>query len=90
MVYYGIKNKKTGELVKQFFRRNPRDNISVLSFNSMPDTLCFHIFFTRNRDAAEAVLREGIYEGEREAYKLDPSLEPVKKDLEIYRADFNL
>lgn len=90
MLYFGIKNKKTGELIRQFFRQNPKNNISVLSFGNVPDSLSVHIFLTRDRNAAVSVLRDGSYENGNEAYKLDTESVVAADDMEIYESEFNL
>lgn len=90
MRYFGIKNKKTGELIRQFCRQNSKDNIYVLSFDNVPDTLCCHIFLTKNKDTAASLLRDGYCEDNGEAYKLDAALDIAKEDLEIYESEFNL
>lgn len=90
MLYYGIKNKKTGELVRQFFRQDPGNNISVLSFDNVPGALCFHIFLTADKNGVETVLREGIFEKGKDSYMLAISLKALSEDLEIYQSEFNL
>lgn len=90
MTYYGIKNKKTGEMVREFFMRDPKNNISVLAFDTVPGSMGCHIFLSGNRSVAESVLRDGIYIGDRESYKLDEQLVLMKDDLVIDESEFNL
>ncbi|MHB1661921.1 MAG: hypothetical protein ACYCSQ_04755 [bacterium] len=86
MIYYGIKDKKTGQLLQQYFDRNTKRNISVLSLNYVADSLSSHIFLTKDRNAVMAILCDGYYQYNNEAYKLDCP----KDDLEIYETEFNL
>lgn len=86
MTYYGIKDKKTGQLLQQYFDRNTKRNISVLSLNCVADSLSSHIFLTKDKNAVMSILRDGYYKSNNEAYKLDGT----KDDLEIYETQFNL
>ena len=50
MTYYGIRNKQTGELLRQFFRKNAeKGNMSVISLDNIGDPLSVHIFLTKNK-----------------------------------------
>ena len=86
MTYYGIKDKKTGQLLRQFFSKNIKGNISVVSLKSIADPLSVHIFLTKNKNVAASLLRDGYCEYNNEAYKLDG----IKDNLEIYESEFNL
>ena len=86
MTYYGIKDKKTGQLLLQFFSKNVKGNTSVVSLKSIADPLYFHIFLTKNKKVAASLLRDGYCEYNNEAYKLDG----IKDNLEIYESEFNL
>ena len=86
MTYYGIKDKKTGQLLRQFFSKNVKGNMSVISLNNIADPLSVHIFLTKNKNVAAFLLRDGYCEYNNEAYKLDG----IKDNLEIYESEFNL
>ncbi|MHB1545894.1 MAG: hypothetical protein ACYCSB_06125 [bacterium] len=86
MTYYGIKDKKTGQLLLQFFGKNTKGGTSVVSLKSIADPLYFHIFLTKNKNIAESLLRDGHCKYDNESYKLDGA----KDDLEIYESEFNL
>ena len=86
MTYYGIKDKKTGQLLRQFFSKNVKGNMSVISLNNIADPLSVHIFLTKNKNVAASLLRDGYCEYNNEAYKLDG----IKDNLEIYESEFNL
>ncbi len=86
MTYYGIKDKKTGQLLRQFFSKNIKANMSVISINNIADPSSVHIFLTKNKNAAASLLRDGYCEYNNEAYKLDG----IKDNLEIYESEFNL
>ena len=86
MTYYGIKDKKTGQLLRQFFSKNVKGNMSVISLNNIADPLSVHIFLTKNKNVAASLLRDGYCEYNDEAYKLDG----IKDNLEIYESEFNL
>ncbi len=86
MTYYGIKDKKTGQLLRQFFSKNIKDNMSVISINNIADPSSVHIFLTKNKNVAASLLRDGYCEYNNEAYKLDG----IKDNLEIYESEFNL
>jgi hypothetical protein len=86
MTYYGIKDKKTGQLLRQFFSKNIKGNMSVISLNNIADPSSVHIFLTKNKNVAASLLRDGYCEYNDEAYKLDG----IKDNLEIYESEFNL
>lgn len=86
MTYYGIKDKKTGQLLRQFFSKNVKGNMSVISLNNIADPSSVHIFLTKNKNVAASLLRDGYCEYNNEAYKLDG----IKDNLEIYESEFNL
>ena len=86
MTYYGIKDKKTGQLLHQFFSKNIKGNMSVISLKNIADPLSVHIFLTKNKNVAASLLRDGYCEYNNEAYKLDG----IKDNLEIYESEFNL
>ncbi len=86
MTYYGIKDKKTGQLLRQFFSKNIKGNMSVISLNNIADPSSVHIFLTKNKNVAASLLRDGYCEYNNEAYKLDG----IKDNLEIYESEFNL
>lgn len=86
MTYYGIKDKKTGQLLRQFFSKNIKGNMSVISINNIADPSSVHIFLTKNKNVAASLLRDGYCEYNNEAYKLDG----IKDNLEIYESEFNL
>jgi len=91
MVYYGIRNKQTGELLRQFFSKNAGGgNTSVISLFNIDDPLSVHIFLTKNKKTAECLLDKGYCEYNNETYKLDDRLNAVKDALEIYESEFNL
>ncbi len=71
MTYYGIKDKKTGQLLRQFFSKNIKGNMSVISLNNIADPSSVHIFLTKNKNVAASLLRDGYCEYNDEAYKLD-------------------
>lgn len=90
MKYYGIKDKKTGQLLRQHFilntDNNAKNNISILSLNHVSGSSGSHIFLTKDGNAAMSILRCGYYESGNEAYKLDGA----KDDMEVYETEFNL
>ena len=86
MTYYGIKDKKTGQLLRQFFSKNIKGNMSVISLNNIADPSSVHIFLTKNKNVAASLLRDGYCEYNNETYRLDG----IKDNLEIYESEFNL
>ncbi len=91
MTYYGIRNKQTGELLRQFFCKNvKKGNTSVISLDNIGDPLSVHIFLTKNKKTAESLLDNGYCEYNNEIYKLDDKLDGIKDTLEIYESEFNL
>ncbi len=86
MKYYGIKDRQTGELLRQFFSKNSKGNASIISLNNIIDPLSVHIFLTRNKNVAASLLLEGYCEYNNEKYELDG----IKENLEIYESEFNL
>ncbi len=91
MTYYGIRNKQTGELLRQFFSKNAeKGNTSVISLDNIGDLPSVHIFLTKNKKTAESLLDKGYSEYNNETYKLDDKLNGVKDTLEIYESEFNL
>ena len=86
MKYYGIKDRQTGELLRQFFSKNSKGNTSIISLNNITDPLSVHIFLTRNKNVAVSLLLDGYCEYNNETYKLDG----IKENLEIYESEFNL
>ncbi|MDA8298993.1 MAG: hypothetical protein M0Z57_03180 [Deltaproteobacteria bacterium] len=90
MKYYGIRNRQTGELARQFYGKNAKGNISTISIYNIDDPLSVHIFLTKNKNAALSIINDGYSEYNGEIYKLDDRLKDLKEDLEIYESEFNL
>ena len=90
MKYYGIRNRQTGELARQFYGKNANGNDSMISLYNIDDPLSVHIFLTKNKNTALSLINDGYCEYNGETYKLDDRLKDLKEDLEIYESEFNL
>jgi hypothetical protein len=90
MKYYGIRNRQTGELARQFYGKKAKSNVSTVSLYNIDDPLSVHIFLTKNKNTAESLINYGYCEYNGETYKLDDRLKDLKGDLEIYESEFNL
>ncbi len=90
MKYYGIRNRQTGELARQFYKKNSKGNVSTISLYNIDDPLSVHIFLTKNKNTALSIINEGSCEYNGETYKLDDRLKDLKGDLEICESEFNL
>jgi hypothetical protein len=92
MLYYGIKDKKTGQLLYRHYlrnRQNTKQSKSILSFNYVSDALCSHIFLMKDKNAVMSILRGGYYEYNNETYEFNEP-DGAKYDLELYETEFNL
>ncbi len=90
MKYYGIRNRQTGELARQFYCKNAKGSVSTVSLYNIDDPLSVHIFLTKNKNTAASMLNDGYCEYNGETYKLDDRLKELKDYLEIYESEFNL
>ncbi len=90
MVYYGIKDKKTGQLLRQYFigETGTGSSTSVISVKNVDGSLYAHIFLTKNKNIAMSLLLEGYCEYNDGTYKLDDV--SISGELEIYETEFNL
>ncbi|MGC8554909.1 MAG: hypothetical protein ACP5NA_05420 [Candidatus Acidulodesulfobacterium sp.] len=90
MKYYGIRNRQTGELARQFYGKHLKGNVSTVSIYNIDDPLSVHIFLTKNKNTAVSLINDGYCEYNGETYKLDDRLKDLKDYLEIYESEFNL